>query len=47
MAKIIWKTKQEIEDEKAIQDMMPTQEEIEQAEFEIKVLTLLSEVGLV
>jgi len=47
MAQIKWKTKTEIEDEKLIENMMPTQEEIEQAEFEIKVLTLLSEVELI
>ena len=44
MAIIKWKTKQEIEDEKLLERLMPTEEEIKNAELEIKILELLQEV---
>lgn len=46
MAIIKWKTNQEIEDEKLIENLKPTQSEIDNADFEIKTITLLQELGV-
>ncbi len=46
MAQIKWKTKAEIEEEKLLESIVSTKEEIEDAELEIKVITLLSELGV-
>ena len=47
MAQIIWKSNQDIEEEKLIESILPSEEEIKDAELEIKILNLLSEVGLI
>ena len=47
MAIIKWKTKQEIEDEKILEDLIPTKEEIENAELEIKVIMLLQDLEVI
>ncbi|TCO78006.1 hypothetical protein [Marinisporobacter balticus] len=47
MAKITWKSKQQIEDEKTLESIKPTEEEIKKAEIEIQILNLLGEVGLI
>lgn len=46
MAKIIWKTHEEFDEEKLLESLLPTQEEIQDAELEIKTITLLSELGV-
>ena len=47
MAKIKWKTKQEIEDEKLLESLIPTKEEVENAELEIKVIMLLQDLEVI
>lgn len=47
MATIKWKTKQEIEDEKLLESLIPTKEEIEKAELEINVITLLQDLEVI
>ena len=44
MAIIKWKTKQEIEDERLLESLIPTKEEIEKAELEINISNLLMEL---
>lgn len=44
MAEIRIKTREQIEEEKLLESLIPTQEEIENAILEIKILTLLEEV---
>lgn len=47
MAKIKWKTKQEIEEEKLLESLIPTQEEIENAELEINMINLLQDLEVI
>lgn len=47
MAKIKWKSKQEIEDEKLLESLAPTKEEVENAELEIKVIMLLQDLEVI
>ena len=47
MAQIKWKTKEEIEDEKLLESLMPTKEEIQKAELEISVITLLQNLEVI
>lgn len=47
MAKIKWKTKQEIEDEKLLESLIPNKEEVENAELEIKVIMLLQDLEVI
>lgn len=50
MAQIKWKTKREIEEEKLLESVLPSEAEIKDAELEIKILkilNLLSEEGLI
>lgn len=44
MAKIIIKKKQEIDEDAILDEVAPTQKEIEDAKIEVKVLTVLMEV---
>lgn len=46
MAKIIWKSNEKIEDEWLIESLKPSQKEIENADFEIKTITLLQDLGV-
>lgn len=46
MAIIKWKTNEEIEEEKLLESLISTQEEIFDAELEIKTITLLIELGV-
>ena len=47
MAQIKWKTKAEIEEEKLLESLIPSQEEIENAELEIKTITLLQDLEVI
>jgi len=47
MAQIKWKTNQEIEEEKLLESLISTQKEIFDAELEIKIITLLIELGVI
>lgn len=47
MAKIKWKTNQEIEEEKLLESLIPTQEEIAKAELEISVINLLQDLEVI
>ena len=47
MAQIIWKSNQDIEEEKLLESILPSEEEIKDVELEIKILNLLGEVGLI
>ncbi len=47
MSQIIWKSNQDIEEEKLLESILPSEEEIKDAELEIKILNLLSEVGAI
>ena len=47
MSKLIIKTKQEIEDEKILEDLIPTKEEIKLAELEINVIKLLQDLEVI
>lgn len=47
MAKIKWKTKEEIEEEKLLESLIPTNEEIEKAELEISVIQLLQDLEVI
>lgn len=42
-----WKTKQEIEDEKILESLIPTDEEVKKAELEISLITLLQDLEVV
>lgn len=44
VGKLNIKTKQEIEEEKILEMFMPTEEEIEEAELQVKILEILEEV---
>ena len=44
MAKIKWKTIQEIENEKLLESLIPDREEVEKAELEINIINLLMEL---
>ena len=46
MAIIKWKTKEEIEQEELLESLISTQEEIFDAELEIKTINLLIELGV-
>jgi hypothetical protein len=47
MAKIKWKTNQEIEEEKLLESLIPTKEEINKAELEINVINLLQDLEVI
>ncbi len=47
MAKIKWKTNQEIEEKKLLESLIPTQEEIQLAELEINVINLLQDLEVI
>ncbi|MCT4593594.1 MAG: hypothetical protein N4A57_04890 [Anaeromicrobium sp.] len=47
MAKITWKTDEDIKDEKLLEKVIPTCEEVNEAKIEIQVLNLLEEVGVI
>lgn len=47
MAQIKWKTKAEIEEEKLLENLIPTKEEIELAELEINVINLLQDLEVI
>lgn len=47
MAQIKWKTKTEIEEEKILENLIPTKEEVENAELEIKVIQLLQDLEVI
>lgn len=47
LAKITWKTNKEIEDEKLLEGLLPTKEEIELAELEINVINLLQDLEVI
>ena len=44
---IIWKTQTEIEEEKLLESLIPTKEEMENAEFEINVINLLQDLEVI
>jgi hypothetical protein len=45
--KIKWKTQEEIEEEKLLESLIPTEKEIEDAELEIKTITLLQDLEVI
>ena len=45
MAKIVIKKKTQIEEERLLDSLLPSEEEVFDAELEIKILNLLLEVG--
>ena len=47
MAQIKWKTNLEIEEEKLLESLIPTKEEVEDAELEIKVINLLQDLEVI
>lgn len=47
MAQIKWKTNQEIKEEKLLDDLIPTKEEINKAELEINVINLLLDLEVI
>lgn len=47
MAQIKWKTQQKIEDEKLLESLVPTEEEVKKAELEIHMITLLQELEVI
>lgn len=47
MAQIKWKTNLEAEEEKLLESLIPTKEEIEKAELEINVITLLQDLEVI
>jgi hypothetical protein len=47
MAVIKWKTVEEIEEEKLLESLLPSREETEQAEFELKSINLLIDLGVI
>lgn len=47
MAKTPWKSNEQIEEEKLIESLQPTPDEVKDSELEIKMLTLLIEMGVV
>ena len=44
---IIWKPQEEIEEEKLLESLIPTKEEMENAEFEINVINLLQDLEVI
>jgi len=42
-----WKTQKEIEEEKLLESLIPTKEEIEKAELEISAITLLQDLEVI
>ena len=47
MAKIKWKSNLEAEEEKLLESLIPTQEEITKAELEINVINLLQDLEVI
>ena len=47
MSRLIIKTRQEIEDEKLLESLIPTKEEVERAELEINVINLLQDLEVI
>ena len=44
---IIWESQKEIEEEKLLESLIPTKKEIEDAELEIKTITLLQDLEVI
>ena len=47
MAIIKWKTRREVEEEELLESLIPTEDEVKQAELEISVINLLQDLEVI